>query len=166
MRVKFYALLAASVLSLSIGSAHAIEGRTSGGKPFPEASAGFVPKQTYDVDANQLWGAMLSALSGNSIAIASAVKDAGQLTTDYIEGQQTTYLGGLGGYSVSRYKYTFFVVPEGAQTRLNIKAILESSHSGFRTSTTGFRDLSGQNPKVIEVLTNWMYQQIEQRLGL
>ena len=41
---------------------------------FPQASADFVPKQTYAVANDKLWEAALAALDKNRLAIASADK--------------------------------------------------------------------------------------------
>lgn len=164
MRRNFlFALITISGLALSATStqgASIIGGSPSGGQPFPEASSGFVPKLVHDVDSNRLWSAILSALAANSIAIAVSSKEAGQLTTEYIPGQVTSYGPfGLAGVGTSRYRYSFFVIGEGTQTRLNMKVGFESSLSGA-SGATGFRDIGDRNPQIVEALRNWMYEQI------
>lgn len=164
--MRFIGIVVAVAASVFAVYGCTIEGTPAGGRQFPEPTPGFSPKVTYAADPNRVWAATMSALTANNIAIASSSREAGQITTEYVPGQITSYgPGGLGGTGDSRYKYNFFIVPAGTQTRLNIRAVLESSLTGGSTNaTTGFRDLSDQNPRIVDMLQNWMYEQVERKI--
>lgn len=157
-----YLFFAAAIVSI-----FALEGCAPGGKAFPEPSAGFEPKVTYPVSLDRSWQAALTTLNANSLPIATASKDTGQIATGYIEGTSGLRAGGLLGAITSRYKYTLIFISEGpARTRVNVVPVLEAtsiiSPLGTATSTP-FRDISADNPKIVGTLRNWMYQELESR---
>lgn len=131
---------------------------------FPETSTDFQPKKSYIVSYNELWAVINGVLEENRIAVAAIDKSSGRIITDYIEGESTSYLGGLGGVGNSRYKYNIRISQEdNIKTRLSIIATLEQALSGAAGSTP-YRDLSKTNMPLVNNLENWLYEQIEKSL--
>jgi len=128
---------------------------------FPQPSAGFAPKRTYEVSYEAMWQTVLRVLEEHRITTASFDKSTGRIATDYIQGITTMYAGGLGGVGQSRYKYNIIVEDVGAgKTRVNIICKLESTLAGS-TGSTPWRDLSTQNAKLVAELEYWLYEQVE-----
>jgi hypothetical protein len=139
-----------------------------GGQDFPQATAGFQPKGTYETNIDGAWNAVVAALNANKIGVASSSRETGQITTDYIAGAAEIYGLGLVGGGNSRYRYRIFIARQGkSHTAVTIDCMLENSMTGGIGSGGGsgsFHDVSADNPKLVSNLRNWLYQQIEQKL--
>jgi hypothetical protein len=161
------ACLAGIIVALSAGGAPAQV------LPSP-ANASFVPKATYGVGFDKAWGAVIAAINANSIQIASTVKDAGQINTEYMAGpteEGSFFTGPL----VSRYKFAVTVIPvTKGQTQFNVKPTLQARRlagsagkimSGNNAlSDVEWIDATAANPNEIEGMRKWFYEQIERTL--
>ncbi len=162
-RVGVARLLAAAILALGLAGCVRV-----GGQDFPQASAGFQPRLTYETNTDRAWTAVVAALNANKIGVASSSREAGQITTDYIAGAEELYGLGLAGGGTSRYRYRVFISRQGkARTAINIDCMLENSNIGGlgRGGSSGaFTDVSADNKEITGKLRDWLYQQIEQKL--
>jgi len=141
--------------------------------PVP-ANGAFVPKVTYSASADKAWGAVITAMNANSLQLAAAIKDAGQINSEYVAGpteQGSFFTGSL----VTRYKFSVTVIPLGkGQTQINVKPTLQARRlaasagkimSGNNAvSDVGWIDATGDNPNEIEGMRKWFYEKIEASL--
>lgn len=163
-RMRVRSILNAVILSLTcllfIGCA-----TPTGKVNFPEASPDFKPKRIYSVSYDKMWDVIDRVLEENRITITTIDKSTGRITTDYIQGGTTAYMGGLAGIGNSRYKYNIRISQESdKKVRISIIANLEQSLTGSSGSSTPYRDLSQQNMPIVNNLENWLYEQIEKAL--
>lgn len=137
---------------------------TVGDRNFPEPSEGFMPQKVYDAGFDEIWESAMIALEENRIIIDNSDKSAGRINTDYIQGESTAYVGGLGGVGNSRYKYSISLRETGdGEVNVSVIGNLESSLQGA-SGTTEWRDLTAENQDLVGQLERWMYEEIERRM--
>jgi uncharacterized lipoprotein len=142
----------------------ALTGCITGGK-YPEASKpGYEPRVTYDASFDKVWKAVNDTLDKNHIAVVSTDQTAGRMQTDYVTGPTVGYFGGLGGLQNSRGNYNIRITREDSgKTKLLILGKYETAYQGGNNNAL-YKDVSGQNPKVVKGMENWLYEQIEKQL--
>jgi hypothetical protein len=130
---------------------------------FPQPSAGFQPKKTYDTNYDKSWESVMHALEGNRITTVSLDKANGRIVTDYVQGEtQTQGPAGIMGAITTRYKYELTLEKnEPTKTRIGIISKLESKSVIGGDPASGWRDVSYENKQLIAMLENWLYEQIE-----
>ena len=90
---------------------------------FPKASSGFSAKVTYAARFDDVWPKIVAALSDNGFQIASASKDAMQISTGYKTGPAQKE-SSMAGALLSQYKYVVSVIAVSpTQTRVNIAKV-------------------------------------------
>jgi hypothetical protein len=137
---------------------------TQSGPKFPQPSAGYTPRHTYDASFEKVWKTVNDTLDNNRIAVVSSDQAAGRMQTDYIAGPITSYVGFLGGVGTSRYSFSIKVNrQDDGKTKLLIIGKLEQTLHGGQ-SATPYRDITPQNQAIVTNLENWLYEQIEKGL--
>jgi hypothetical protein len=156
LALRFLALFAVLALSACV--------QQMGGQSFPQPTAGFTPKTTYNISADRAQAAVIAALNANSIPVVNVSKETGQITTDYVAGPSQLVGLGLVSADSTRYKYTIFVAPLGRKkVSISISCAMEISQSSSAGSSP-FHDVSSQNTATTASLRNWLYEQIERNL--
>jgi hypothetical protein len=135
-----------------------------GNVAFPQASANFAPKRTYEVEYGKLWDSTLNALEKNRVTVVSANKEAGIIQTDYVEGESSLYALGLVASQSTRYKFNLTLRKQSeGSIKLNIVSKIESTVQGSG-ATSQWTDVSGQNTALAAKLEAWLYEEIEKGL--
>ena len=135
------------------------------------ANSMFIPKAAYSYTFDKSWNAVLAALNANSIQVASAFKDAGQINTEFMPGptEQGSFFSGA---LVTRYKFAVTLISVGkAQTQVNVKPTLQARRlaatagkimSGNNAvSDVEWNDATVDNPAMVENMRKWFYEQLE-----
>lgn len=128
---------------------------------FPQPTVNYSPKKVYSISFDTVWDVIIRVLDENRIMVISIDKSTGIIITDYIQGASKAYWFGLGGIGNSRYKYNIKLSKQGIKDiKLSIITKLEQTLQGEGASTP-YRDLSKQNPQLVNQLENWLYEKIE-----
>jgi hypothetical protein len=125
---------------------------------YPSPSPNFVPKRTYPLSFDQAWNSTLSAISRNQLVITSAVKEAGQITTQYKIASETPMGGGLLGVWTYRYSFKIFLSRRAVKTT-DIQIVASITKQVGNQPPLGLDQEMEDQERSLE---RWLYEQIEQ----
>lgn len=154
MRQRISALF---LLLLTTVAVSLLSGCAVGAAKYAIASKDFTPKEEYNVSVDKMWTTVRKVLEDDNIEIAGTDKESGKITTDYISGQ--TEMSPF-GVLTTRYKYTFTISKtDSGKIKLKILTKVESMSKAM-----AWHDVSKDNPKLVDNLSNVMYEKIESKL--
>jgi hypothetical protein len=130
----------------------------------PKSTQGYEPKRVYDADVSKVWKAANDVFDENRISVLSSDQASGRIQTDTIAGENLISI--MGGGTMFRYSYNIRITSgDGGKTKLAIICKLESMHQ-IQNSTRPYMDVSPENPAKVKNYENWLYEQIEKKLGV
>ena len=135
-----------------------------------QISPEFVPQKVYNYNYDTMWNRVLSVLRRERIMVASANKESGIITTDFIPGWTVD----VAALSETRYRYMYQIALEkfnASQTRIEIISKLEEKRmlkgGSAREAVEQlkpYQDVTYRMKENAERLEFWLYEQIEKSL--
>lgn len=160
---SFYTKVVAILITISIYSCVSVKGPATQ----LQTSPGFVPKKVYSYSYDTMWDKVLAALRREKIMVASANKESGIITTDFISGWTVD----VAAISKRTYRYMYQIALEkinSSQTRVEVTCKLEEKEflkggeaREAMEQLRPYEDVTYKMKKEAEQFEFWLYEQIE-----
>ncbi|MDO8624337.1 MAG: hypothetical protein Q7R54_03190 [bacterium] len=131
-------------------------------EPVMAADVSSQSAKVYDRDMDTAWKAVLKALTSSGIAVVSASRESGQITTDYRSLGVSKVARGFLGSTTSRYKFTiFFISQEEGKTVVMVNPVIERATMAgglADATTTPYLDISDKMSDTIVKMRGMIYE--------